>query len=289
MASSHPAGAVLNCAGRVLDLRSVQVMGILNVTPDSFSDGGTLFDGERLSADSLCRRAESMVNAGATVLDIGGESTRPGATPVTEAEELERVLPAVEAIAARFDVVISLDTSSPAVMTEGARLGAGLINDVRALGRPGALQAAVQTGLPVCLMHMAGEPDNMQDRPRYRSVTHEVAAFLTSRVDACLTAGMDAGQIVLDPGFGFGKTPAHNFTLLRELGQIVALGYPVLAGLSRKSMIAHVVDRAPDQRLSASLALAVLAANNGARLIRVHDVPETVDALAMVKAMETLA
>jgi dihydropteroate synthase len=261
-------------------------MGVLNVTPDSFSDGGELFRGGALSLEALCHRAEAMIGAGAAVLDVGGESTRPGAAGVSEQEELDRVLPAIEALRRRFDVVLSLDTSSPAVMREGAALGAGLINDVRALGRPGAIDAAVATGLPVCLMHMQGQPTNMQARPSYDDVVATVSQFLIERRDACVAAGISRENLLFDPGFGFGKSAAHNYVLLHRLAEIVAIGQPVLAGLSRKSMIAAVIDRPADARLSASLALAVLAANAGARLIRVHDVAETADALAMVAAME---
>ena len=228
----------------------------------------------------------AMSIAGARIIDVGGESTRPGATEISEQEELNRVLPAVEALLRRFDTVISLDTSSPAVMLQGAALGARLINDVRALTRDGAIAAAKKTGLPVCLMHMRGQPDTMQARPQYRDVVDEVSQFLMARRDSCLLAGIERQKILLDPGFGFGKSAAHNYELLRRLDEIVAIGQPVLAGLSRKSMIAAVIDRPADARLPASLALAVLAANAGARLIRVHDVIETADALAMVSAME---
>ena len=261
-------------------------MGVLNVTPDSFSDGGQLFCDGALSLEALCTRAEAMIEAGAAVLDVGGESTRPGAAAVSEQEELDRVLPAVEALRRRFDTVISIDTSSPMVMREGASIGAGLINDVRALRRPGAMAAAAATGLPVCLMHMQGQPSSMQARPNYDDVVETVSQFLIERRDACLAAGLSRENLLFDPGFGFGKSPGHNYALLRRLGEIVSIGQPVLAGLSRKSMIAAVIDRPADARLSASLALAVLAANAGARLIRVHDVAETADALAMVAAME---
>jgi len=261
-------------------------MGILNVTPDSFSDGGVLFSSGRVNADQLCRQADAMLTAGAAVLDVGGESTRPGAAKVSEQEELDRVLPALELLVSRFDAIVSLDTSTPRVMAEGARLGAGMINDVRALCRPGALSAVAESQLPVCLMHMSGEPDTMQRDPRYDNVMGDVSRFLQERVERCVEAGIDTRRIVLDPGFGFGKTHKHNFTLLRELSQLVELGFPVLAGLSRKSMIAHVIERESSERLSASLSLAVLAAVKGARLLRVHDVEQTVDALAMVTAME---
>ena len=267
-----------------MSLSSPRVMGILNITPDSFTDGGILFSDGRLDASALCRAADAMVTAGAAILDIGGESTRPGAARVSVQEELDRVLGALEVIHSRFDAVISLDTSSPQVMTAGAAAGAGMINDVRALTRDGALQAAAAAGLPVCLMHMQGQPDTMQRAPSYNDVVTEVAGFLQDRGRACEAAGISPGQIIYDPGFGFGKTPAHNFTLLRQLPDIVALGRPVLAGLSRKSMIASVLPRDTSQRLPASLALAVLALVGGAGILRVHDVAETVDAVAMVAA-----
>ena len=282
-------GMGLNYSGRALDLQFPQIMGILNVTPDSFSDGGSLLRGTELDESKLCHHAESMILAGAAILDVGGESTRPGATPISESEELDRVLPSLEVLSARFDVMLSLDTSTPSVMTEGARLGAGMINDVRALRRPGAVEAAAKAKLPVCLAHMAGEPGSMQNQPSYDDVVTEVMDFLIERVDACQQAGINRSSIILDPGFGFGKTAAHNFTLLRELRQIVAMGFPVLVGLSRKSMITHVINRPLEQRVSASTALALIAAQNGARLIRVHDVPESADALAMLRAVETLA
>ncbi|MEE4203062.1 MAG: dihydropteroate synthase [Halieaceae bacterium] len=262
-------------------------MGVLNVTPDSFSDGGQLFSDGQLQLDALCRRAEAMLASGADLLDIGGESTRPGAAVVSEAEELDRVLPAVEAIASRFDTMISLDTSTPAVMRDGAARGASLINDVRALRRPGALEAAAETGLPVCLMHMQGEPDTMQQAPRYDSVVEEVAAFLTARAEVCMAAGIPEQAILLDPGFGFGKTVEHNFALLAGLPALAGLGYPLLAGLSRKSMIAKVIAEPALDRLPASVTLAVLAAERGARILRVHDVAATRDGLAMLMAMET--
>ena len=279
-------GAVIDCAGRVLDLRVPQVMGVLNITPDSFSDGGQLYCDNALDGDELCRRAESMLAAGAVVLDIGGESTRPGAAAVSESEELDRVLGALVTLRSRFDAIISLDTSTPVVMTEGARLGAGLLNDVRALQREGALAAAALSGLPVCLMHMQGQPDSMQDNPRYDDVCATVCDFLKRRVAACEGAGIGRERLLLDPGFGFGKTLAHNFQLLAQLQAVCALGYPVLAGLSRKSMIAGILERSTEERKPASVGLAIIAAMHGARLIRAHDVADTYDALAMVRAME---
>ncbi|TGD71005.1 dihydropteroate synthase [Mangrovimicrobium sediminis] len=261
-------------------------MGIINTTPDSFSDGGALYAGARLDLDSALRRAEAMVEEGAAILDIGGESTRPGAAPVSEAQEMDRVLPLVERIAASLDVVISVDTSTPALMREAAARGAGLINDVRALRREGALEAAAATGLPVCLMHMRGEPGDMQHAPSYADVVAEVREFLCERSDACRAAGIDTQRLLWDPGFGFGKTVEHNLALLRGLPQLAAEGFPLLAGLSRKSMIGKLIGREVDQRLPASLALALLAAQRGARILRCHDVAATVDALAMLAAVE---
>ena len=271
----------LPCGSRLLDLSRPSVMGILNVTPDSFSDGGRF-----AARDAALRHAASMVAAGATLIDIGGESTRPGAPAVGEAEEMARVLPVVEAIAAELDVIISVDTSTPALMREAAALGAGLINDVRALRRPGALQAAADSGLAVCLMHMQGEPDNMQDAPVYADVAGEVIDFLQQRIDACAQVGIARERILLDPGFGFAKTLEHNLTLFRELPRLQALGLPLLIGVSRKSMIGQVLGRPVDERLYGSLALAALAVARGAQVIRVHDVAETVDVVRMIAAVE---
>ncbi len=276
---------MLNCAGRPLSLSRPVVMGVLNATPDSFSDGGTLYRGARLDPALAMARVRAMVAAGAAIIDVGGESTRPGAAPVSAAEEMERVLPLVERIVAELEVVVSVDTSTPALMTEAAGLGAGLINDVRALTREGAMAAAAATGLPVCLMHMRGEPGNMQQAPSYGDVVTEVAGYLRRRVAACETAGIRRGRLVLDPGFGFGKTVAHNLRLLRGLPDLAALGSPLLVGLSRKSMIGRLLGREVHERLPASLALAVLAVERGARIIRAHDVAATVDALAMWSAV----
>lgn len=261
-------------------------MGIINATPDSFSDGGELFRAGRLNVDLALERAREMVAAGAAILDIGGESTRPGAAPVGPQEEMDRVAPLVEAFAAELDVVISVDTSSPDLMRQAARLGAGLINDVRALTRAGAAEAAASTGLPVCLMHMQGEPGTMQVAPAYDDVVAEVIAYLGERVAACEAAGIDRGRLVLDPGFGFGKSVRHNLELLRSLPRLAQAGLPLLVGLSRKSLIQRLLGREIDQRLPASLALAVLAAERGAAIIRTHDVAATADALAMWVAME---
>jgi dihydropteroate synthase len=260
-------------------------MGVLNITPDSFSDGGQLWADGVLQADVLLYRAEAMVSAGATLLDIGGESTRPGALPVSEAEELERVVGALACLRDRVDAVLSVDTSSPGVIRESAKAGAHLINDVRALTREGALEAASATGLPLCLMHMQGRPDTMQDAPVYQDVVAEVSAFLCDRVDACQHAGIATDRLLVDPGFGFGKTLQHNYALLARLPAIVALGYPVLVGMSRKSMIGQLTDAPPAARLGGSVALATLAVERGASIVRVHDVYETAQALAVWRAL----
>ncbi|OEC58187.1 dihydropteroate synthase [Pseudomonas sp. ENNP23] len=271
----------LPCGNRVLDLGRPHIMGILNVTPDSFSDGGRFSQ-----RDAALRHASAMVASGATLIDVGGESTRPGARPVSPTEELERVAPVVEAIARELDVIISLDTSTPAVMREGARLGAGLINDVRALRRDGALDAAADSSLPVCLMHMRGEPGNMQDAPAYDDVVREVGEFLRERMRACSEAGIPEERIVLDPGFGFAKSLQHNLVLFRHLAELGRLGRPLLVGVSRKSMIGQVLGRDVDQRLYGSLGLAALAVSKGACILRVHDVAETVDVIRMIAAVE---
>ena len=271
----------LSCGNRTLDLGTAHVMGILNVTPDSFSDGGQFNQ-----LDKAIAHAGSMVADGATILDVGGESTRPGAASVSVAEELERVVPVVEHIAARLDVAISVDTSTEEVIRESAKAGVHLINDVRALRREGALKAAAETGLPVCLMHMQGEPDTMQKNPRYDDVVQDVRNFLRERIAAAQAAGISSEQILLDPGFGFGKTRIHNYTLLNRLEQIAALGYPLLTGLSRKRMIADVLNASGDatERDDASAAAATLCAMKGARIIRAHNVKKTWEALQVVNA-----
>ncbi|WP_046269280.1 dihydropteroate synthase [Pseudomonas syringae] len=271
----------LPCGNRVLDLAHTHVMGILNATPDSFSDGGRYSQ-----LDAALRHAEAMVQAGATLIDIGGESTRPGARPVSASEEVERVAPLVEVIARELDVIISVDTSTPEVMLATAGLGAGLINDVRSLQRPGALEAAASTGLPVCLMHMLGEPGTMQNDPYYDDLVGEVCAFLAERMKQCVAAGIGQQQIILDPGFGFAKTLEHNLSLFKHMEALHALGRPLLVGVSRKSMIGAVLGRPVDQRLSGGLALAVLAMAKGARILRVHDVAETADVVRMIAAVE---
>jgi dihydropteroate synthase len=261
-------------------------MGVLNVTPDSFSDGGRYIDGDKLVVSRAVDAALLMVEQGAQIIDIGGESTRPGAAVVSVSQELDRVIPVVEALAAQTNAIISVDTSSAQVMLDAASNGAGIINDVRALARDGALAAAKQTGLPVCLMHMQGLPATMQDEPKYQDVNTEVAAYLLSRVDACVKAGIDRSQLLLDPGFGFGKTLAHNLMLFNALPTLAALGYPLLVGVSRKSMLGAITGKGTSDRLAASVAMAALAAHNGASILRVHDITETADALAVVKALE---
>lgn len=277
---SSQLSARLSCGSRVLDLSHPKVMGILNVTPDSFSDGGRFF-----SLDSALRHADAMVRAGAALIDVGGESTRPGARKISEAEELQRVAPVIEAIAARLDVIVSVDTSSPAVMRESAHLGAGMINDVRALQRDGALQAASESDLPVCLMHMRGEPETMQQLTHYDDLLEDVQGFLKQRIFACEAAGIAAERIVLDPGFGFAKTQAQNMSLFKHLEVLNALGHPLLVGVSRKSMIGAVLGREANDRLAGSLALAALAVIRGVSILRVHDVAETLDVVRMVNAV----
>ncbi len=252
-------------------------MGILNVTPDSFSDGGRYSTVAR-----AVDQARIMISQGADFIDVGGESTRPGAPEVSEGEELARVIPVIEAIKQKFDVVVSVDTSKAAVMTAATAAGAALINDVRALQQPHALTAAAEADVPVCLMHMQGSPDTMQIKPGYNDVVAEVRGFLQARINACLDAGIKKTNIIVDPGFGFGKTLAHNYRLLAELSSIQALGFPVLVGMSRKSMVGNVLNNKIDERLAGSLALATLAAQANADIIRVHDVAETVDIVRIV-------
>lgn len=271
----------LPCGNRVLVFDAPKVMGILNVTPDSFSDGGRY-----TAVESALRHAEGMVAAGAAIIDVGGESTRPGAPAVSEAEELDRVVPVIEAIARELDVVISMDTSTPAVMREGARAGAGLINDVRSLRRPGALETAAATDLAICLMHMRGEPGTMQQAPVYADVAGEVGVFLAEQVARCEAVGISRQRLVLDPGYGFAKTLEHNLELFRRQAELLAFGLPLLVGVSRKSMIGAVTGRPVEGRLAGGLALAALALAKGAQILRVHDVAETVDVVKMITAVE---
>ncbi len=279
MPGERGAAPVLDCGGRPLVLDRPRVMGILNITPDSFSDGGRF-----LSPQAALDHAMNMVEEGADLIDVGGESTRPGSDEVGVAEELERVMPVIEALSGEVPVPLSVDTSKPDVMKAAAAAGAGFINDVFALQREGALEAARETGLPVCLMHMQGTPRTMQQDPRYDDVMVEVKAFLGERVAACVGAGIPRDRLVLDPGFGFGKRSVHNFRLLRELRGVVNMGLPVLVGMSRKSMVGGVLGRPPGERIHGSVAAAVLAAWEGALIVRVHDVRPTVDAMAVVHA-----
>ena len=264
-----------------LDLTLPKVMGILNVTPDSFSDGGDF-----ISPDSAILHAEQMLQDGAAIIDIGGESTRPGANAVSEQEELDRVIPVIEAIKKRLGVIVSVDTSKPAVMREAVAAGAGIINDVMALQASGAIETASQLNVPVCLMHMQGEPRTMQQNPEYVDVVTDVLSFFEQRIDECVAGGISKERLLLDPGFGFGKTLEHNLSLLKNLSEFQHVGLPLLIGISRKSMIGAILDDAPvDKRLYGSLAAAVLAVERGASIVRVHDVKPTVDALRVVDAV----
>lgn len=272
----------LVCADRVLDISRPVVMGVLNVTADSFSDGGRY-----QSLDPARAHARSMVAAGAGIIDVGGESTRPGAAPVSLQEELDRVLPVIYALRSELDVVISIDTMKPEVMRAAIAAGAGLVNDVLALQAPGAVAAVAASTAAVCLMHMQGTPGTMQAAPQYADVVGEVGAFLQARAAACLAAGISADRILLDPGFGFGKTLQHNLSLLAGLPRLAAGRFPLLVGLSRKSMLGKLLGRPVDQRLAGSLALATIATLHGARIIRCHDVAETCDAVAVAWATRT--
>ncbi len=276
---------LLQCGTRELNLAVPQLMGVLNVTPDSFSDGGSYFSGNKPDIDKVLKRAEAMLDEGAAIIDIGGESTRPGAASVSLQQELERVVTAVEAITARLPAVISVDTSTPEVMVEAHAAGAGMINDVRALARPGAMQAAVNTGLPVCLMHMQGEPDTMQRKPVYGNVVEEIIDYLGMRISSCIESGLPQHKILVDPGFGFGKTLHHNLQLLNNLQAFKELGVPILVGMSRKSMIGQLLGHKTQERLFGSIALATLAVANGADIVRCHDVAATYDAVRIASAV----
>lgn len=269
----------LNARGSVIDLSCPQVMGILNVTPDSFSDGG-----QHNTLDKALFHAQDMIVAGATFIDVGGESTRPGADEVSVAEELERVVPVVEALSQRFEVWISVDTSKPEVITAAAAAGAHLINDVRSLQEPGALAAAAATQLPVCLMHMQGLPQTMQQDPHYDDLMKDVFTFFQHHLGRCTAGGIPREQILLDPGFGFGKNLQHNYSLLAQMESLHQFGLPLLVGMSRKSMIGQLLNVPPKERVYGSVACAVIAALKGARIIRVHDVKATVDAMRVVEA-----
>ena len=263
-----------------LNLERPSVMGILNVTPDSFSDGGR-FD----RVDAALAQAMSMLEDGAAIIDVGGESTRPGADAVDADAEADRVMPVIEAIRRETDAPISVDTSKPEVMVAAAAAGASMINDVRALREPGALEAAARLGLPVCLMHMQGQPRTMQENPAYDDVVADVLSFLEDRVVACEAAGIARDLIVLDPGFGFGKSVEHNIRLLANLRQLAVTGLPLMAGLSRKSTLGVLTGRPVGERMPASVAAATIACLNGADILRVHDVAETCDAVRIVAAV----
>lgn len=276
--------AFLRAGDRLIDLSIPQIMGILNTTPDSFSDGGHLQAGNgqgrfRVSVDKALAAAEAMVAAGAAIIDVGGESTRPGAAVVSGQEEIDRVVPVVAAIHERIDVLISVDTSTPQVMTESLAVGAGLINDVRALTTPGALEVVAGSSAAVCLMHMRGQPRTMQEDIVYTDVVEEVFRFLQQRMQDCEAAGIAGDRIVLDPGFGFGKAMVHNYQLLAGLARFQALRTPLLVGLSRKSMIGSVVERPVTDRLAGTLAATVYALQAGASIIRTHDVAATLDVI----------
>ncbi len=255
-------------------------MGILNVTPDSFSDGG-LF----VSVSKALEQARQMVLEGAALIDVGGESTRPGAQAVSTQQELDRVIPVIEAIHNELDVIVSIDTSKPEVMKQAVLAGAGLINDVRALREPGALQTVKEAGVPVCLMHMLGEPRSMQENPQYDDVINEVKGFLQERIHCCEEAEIPGEKILIDPGFGFGKTVEHNLSLVKRLGEFTDLGKPVLMGVSRKSTIGTLTGKPVDQRLPGSVALTAFCCQSGAKIIRTHDVAATVDAINIATAV----
>lgn len=270
----------LNLGSRTLDLTEPRVMGVLNMTPDSFSDGG-----QYPTTDAALQAALSMVHAGASLIDIGGESTRPGAAAVTEQEQLDRVIPIIEALRRESDAIVSIDSGNATVLIAATSAGAEMINDVFALSQPGALAAAAASGAALCLMHMQGTPATMQDDPSYDSLPGDVIDFLRRRVAICEEAGINADRIVVDPGFGFGKTDQHNLVLLATLGQFVDLGRPIMVGLSRKGTLGKLTDRPVDERLAAGLAAAVMAVDRGASIVRTHDVPATVDALKIAQAV----
>ncbi len=264
-----------------IDLSATQVMGILNVTPDSFSDGGRY-----AAQDAALRQAEKMLQEGATIIDVGGESTRPGAEPVATQDELARVVPVVELLVDELGATVSVDTSKPAVMRAAIDAGTSMINDVLALREPGAIEVIADSSVSVCLMHMQGSPRTMQTDPQYDDVVADIIRFLDSRVDACTASGIDRRRIVVDPGFGFGKSLAHNYEILARLTEFASLDCPVLVGMSRKSMIGNLLDLPVSERVTASAILAALAVERGANILRVHDVKETMQAISLVEALQ---
>jgi len=275
---------IFSFGDRVLDLAEIQVMGVLNVTPDSFSDGGQFN-----TLSSAMKRAEQMIQQGASIIDVGGESTRPGAVHVSVQEELDRVCPVVEQLVERFDTVVSVDTSTPALMSEAIRLGVGLINDVRAFSREGAVEAVKRSSVALCLMHMQGAPVSMQQAPTYTSVVDEVSDYLQLTVTDLISQGVSSERLLVDPGFGFGKTLQHNMQILNNIDRFSMLGFPVLVGLSRKSMFSEILNKPVDERLFGSLSGAVIAAYQGAKIIRAHDVGETKDAMQVIDVMNKCA
>ena len=272
----------IDCAGKSLDLSRTVIMGVLNVTPDSFSDGGQF-----VKLDDARQQAEYMLRSGAEIIDVGGESTRPGAQAVSVENELERVLPVIDRLKQEFDCVISVDTSKPEVMTEAVKSGAGLINDVCGFRTEQSIQAAAQSGVPVCIMHMQGDPRTMQQSPSYDDVVEDVKLFLINKAEQCQQYGIDKSKIIIDPGFGFGKAVEHNLSLLNHLDLLCQTGYPVLAGLSRKSMIGHLLGLPVEERMAPSVALAIKAVQNGVKIIRAHDVKQTHDAIRMIEALNS--
>ena len=271
----------LNCKNKILDLSCPRVMGVLNVTPDSFSDGG-----QHVEIEHAVRRAMQMIDEGAVIIDVGGESTRPGAQPVNEQQELDRVLPVIERLSAETEVLISIDTMKPVVMREAVKAGAHIVNDVNALQADNAEVVVAESGAAVCLMHMQGLPRTMQSDPHYEEVVAEVSAFLMQRAQRCIESGIASDQIMIDPGFGFGKTLTHNLQLMAGIARLCESGWPVLVGVSRKSMLGALLDVPPAERVHGGVAAAVLACWQGVKLIRTHDVRATVEALRVVQAIQ---
>lgn len=270
----------LDCAGKAINLSQPQVMGILNITPDSFSDGG-LF----MNRSDAIQRGLKMVSEGAAIIDVGGESTRPGAIPVSIQQELDRVIPVIEALTAEIEVPISVDTSKPEVMREAVNAGASFINDIRALQQPGALKAAFDCKVPICLMHMQGHPQTMQENPVYTDVITQVKEFLAQRIQACLRAGIAKELLLIDPGFGFGKTISHNLAIIKRLEEFNTIDLPLLLGVSRKSTIGEILKLPINDRLAGCIAMTTLAISKGAMMIRAHEVKETVEAIKIVMAV----